>query len=120
MKILCSKDMLSTAISYTQRAVSVRSTLALLDGILFEADQDRIKLTGYDLETGVEATLPGDIFTEGSVVLNARMLGEIVKKLPEDVVTIDVDDNKIATISSGNSQFKIKGMDSQGDRKSVV
>ncbi|NCD09576.1 MAG: DNA polymerase III subunit beta [Negativicutes bacterium] len=114
MKILCSKDMLSTAISYTQRAVSVRSTLALLDGILFEADQDRIKLTGYDLETGVEATLPGDIFTEGSVVLNARMLGEIVRKLPEDVVTIDVDDNKIATISSGNSQFKIKGMDSQG------
>lgn len=114
MKILCSKDKLSTAISYTQRAVSVRSTLALLDGILFEAFGDKIKLTGYDLETGVEAVLPGDIFEEGSIVLNARMLGEIVKKLPEDVVTLEIDAHQVAIITSGNSQFKIKGMDAQG------
>lgn len=114
MKILCSKDKLSTAISYTQRAVSVRSTLALLDGILFEAGEDRIKLTGYDMETGVEAILPGDVFDEGSIVLNARMLGDIVRKLPEDVVTIEIDAHQIAVITSGNSQFKIKGMDAQG------
>lgn len=114
MKILCSKDKLSTAISYTQRAVSVRSTLALLDGILFEAYKDEIKLSGYDMETGIEAFLPGDIFSEGSIVLNAKMLGDIVRKFPEDVVTIEVDSQQIATITSGNSQFKIKGMDSQG------
>lgn len=115
MKILCSKDQLSNAVSYTQRAVSIRSTLALLDGILFEASNEQIKLTGYDLETGIEAILPGgDVFIPGSIVLNARMLHEIVRKLPEDVVTIDVDDHNIATINSGNSQFKIKGMDAQG------
>ncbi len=113
MKILCSKDQLSNAISYTQRAVSVRSTLALLDGILFEASDDHIKLTGYDMETGIEAFLPGDVLTPGRVVMNARMLHEIVRKLPEDVVTIDVNDNKLATINSGNSQFKIKGMDAE-------
>lgn len=114
MKILCSKDKLSTAISYTQRAVSVRSTLALLDGILFEVSDDKIKLTGYDLETGVEAILPGDIFEEGSIVLNARMLGDIVRKLPEDVVTIEIDAHQIAVITSGSSQFKIKGMSAEG------
>ncbi len=114
MKILCSKDKLSSAISYAQRAVSIRSTLALLDGILFEATNEHIKLTGFDMETGIEAILPGDVFTEGSIVINARMLYEIVRKLPEDVVTIDVDDHMIATISSGNSQFKIKGMNSEG------
>lgn len=114
MKIICSKDKLSAAISYTQRAVSVRSTLALLDGILFESFHDEIKLTGYDMETGVEAFLPGDVLEEGSIVLNAKMLGEIVRKFPEDIVTIEVDNHQIATITSGNSQFKIKGMDSQG------
>ena len=112
MKIVCSKDKLSNAISHAQRAVSIRSTLALLDGILFVAKEDKIKLTGYDLETGIEALLPGDIIREGSTILNARMLSEIVKKLPEDIVSIDVDEKNVATINSGNSKFKIKGMDS--------
>jgi DNA polymerase-3 subunit beta len=113
MKILCSRDQLVSSVSFAQRATSVRSTNALLDGILFEAKSDSIKLTGFDMETGIEAYLPGDVLEEGSIVLNARMFDSIVKKLVDDVVTIETDDHFIATISSGNSQFKIKGMDSQ-------
>lgn len=110
MRIICSKDKLQNAVSQAMRAVANRSTLALLDGILFVAENDTIKLTGYDLETGIVATLPGDIQEEGSVVLTARILSEIVRKLPEDVVSIHVDDNYVAKIDSGNSHFEIKGL----------
>lgn len=113
MRIICSRDKLQTAISYAQRTVSVRSTLALLDGILFVAKEDKITLTGYDLETGIENKLPGDIIKEGSIVINARMLNDIVRKLPEDIVTITTDEHHIATIESGNSKFQIKGMSSE-------
>ncbi len=111
MRIVVSKDKLQNAITQTMKAVANRSTLALLDGILFVAKDNEIKLTGYDLETGIEAVLAGDVLEEGSIVLTARILNEIVRKLPEDVVSIDVDDNFVATINSGHAQFKIKGLD---------
>ncbi len=60
MKIICSRDRLMEAVSIVQKAVATRSTLPVLDGILIEADTG-IKLTGYDLETGIECLVDATV-----------------------------------------------------------
>ncbi len=60
MKLICSRDRLMEAISIVQKSVATRSTLPILDGILVEADNG-VKLTGYDLETGIECQIEADV-----------------------------------------------------------
>lgn len=111
MKIICSKSQLDTAINHVQKAVSVRSTLSLLDSILFVAKNNEVHLTGYDLETGIEVKFEADVIQEGEILLNAKMIAEIVKKLPEETISISSDSQFTTIISSGNSQFNVKGLD---------
>jgi len=113
MKFICSRDLVMESISIVQKAVSTRSTLPILDGILIEAGED-IKLTGYDLETGIECKLKADILEAGSIVINSRMLGDIIKRLPDDIVTIETGSGNTVLIESGNSHFSIKGINSEG------
>ena len=60
MKIICSKENLAEGINIVQRAVSARTTLPILEGILIEADE-KVKLTGNDLEIGIECYVEGDV-----------------------------------------------------------
>ncbi len=109
MKFICSRDKLMDAISIVQKAVATRSTLPILDGILIEAE-DNVKLTGYDLETGIECQLDADVPEQGSIVINARMFGEIIKKLPDDIVTLETAQNMQLKIECGSTHFSIKGI----------
>ncbi len=113
MKILCSRDRLIESIGIVQKAVATRSTLPILDGILIEVT-DRVKLTGYDLETGIECFVDADIMDPGSIVINSRIFGEIIKKLPDDIVTIEIQGNNAIAIESGTSKFSIKGIPAEG------
>lgn len=113
MKIICAKDQFIEAINIVQKAVSTRSTLPILDGILVEADES-VKLTGYDLETGIECNFEADILDKGSIVINSKILGEIIKKLPDDTVKLEVGSSNTVVIESGNSHFSIKGINSEG------
>ena len=111
MKFICSRERLMEAISIVQKAVATRSTLPILDGILIEANEGAgLKLTGYDLETGIECQVEADVPESGSLVINARMFGDIVRKLPEDIVSIENTGNLSVTIDSGSSHFSIKGI----------
>ncbi len=121
MKFICSRDRLAEAISTVQKAVSTRSTLPILDGILIEASvSDGVKLTGYDLETGIEFTLESDVTEPGSLVINSRLIGEIVRKLPEDQVSLESNAQLQLSIESGSSVFSIKGMSSESYPKIPV
>jgi len=80
-----------------------------LDGLLIEASE-AVHITGYDLKTGIRSKIAADIRMPGAIVLNARLFGEIIRKLPEDIVSISVDDALAATISCGISVFHIMGM----------
>jgi len=115
MKFLCSRDRFTEAISVVQKAVSTRSTLPILDGILIEASStEGVKLTGYDLETGIECSLDSDVTEGGSIVINSRLIGEIVRKLPDNQVSIESNSNLQISIESGSSVFSIKGMSAEG------
>ena len=109
MKFSCEKALLQAAISTASRAVSPKSSIPALEGILLEAGQD-LRLTGYNLETGIRTTVEADIRQEGTLVLSARLFGEIIRKLPDDVVNIQ-SDNYMVNIQCGMSQFNILATD---------
>lgn len=109
MKFSCEKALLQAAISTTSRAVSPKSSIPALEGILLEAGSD-LRLTGYNLETGIRTIVPADIREEGTLVLGARLFGEIVRKLPDDIVTFQ-SENYMVKIKCGMSEFNILGTD---------
>ena len=109
MRFECSRTNLVAAINTVQKAVSSRSTMPILDGILLEV-ADNIKLTGYDLETGIEYKLDAEIYMTGSTVINSRLFGNIVRRLPEEAVLLEMKENNIITIESGSSTFQLRGL----------
>ena len=98
MKFSCEKAILNDAIGKTLRAVSTKSNITALEGILFDAN-NRLTLTGFDLEIGIRTICDADIIEKGGVILNAQLISSIVRKLPDNIITISTDENHYATIS---------------------
>lgn len=111
MKFSCEKSLLQSAISITARAVSPKSSIPALEGILLEAG-DNLRLTGYNLETGIRTEVPADVSNKGSLVLSARLFGEIIRKLPDDVVSFSAEGCTV-NIKCGMSEFNIMGIDAE-------
>ena len=109
MKFSCEKYLLLNAVTTSSRAAAVKSAVAALEGLLLECRGNTVTISGYDLKTGIISSFPADIITEGSIILNARLFGEIVRKLPDEPVLISSEENLLTTISSGASQFDIMG-----------
>ncbi len=107
MKFSCEKALLQAAITTSARAVAGKSTIPALEGILLEAGDD-LRLTGNNLEIGIRTIVPADIQRKGSIVASARLLGEIVRRLPDDVVMVAANDMMI-NIQCGMSEFNIMG-----------
>jgi DNA polymerase III subunit beta len=113
MKVICSKENLIEGINIVQKAVSTKTTLPILEGILVEA-KDKFKMTGNDLDIGIECYIEGDIQKEGSIVLSSKIFGDIIRRLPDAEVLIEVKENNIVNIECENSHFEIKGLPSAG------
>jgi len=113
MKIICSKENLLNGINIVQKAVSTKTTLPILEGILINAD-DKFKLTGNDLEIGIECFVEADIRNTGAIVINSKMFGDIVRRLPDSEVLIDVKENNLVIVECENSHFEIKGINPSG------
>lgn len=108
MKFSCEKSILADAISVCIHAVSTKSTITVLEGLLITADAD-ILLCGYNFKTGIRKRFNADISKSGSIVLNAKIFSDIVRKLSDDFVEISVDDHFMTTIKCGMSEFNIVG-----------
>ena len=111
MKIIILKQDLLEAINIVQKAIMAKATLPVLEGIYIEADE-KLKLIGNNFDFAIEYNLETDILEKGSIVINARMFGDIIRKLPDAPVSIEVSENNIVKIECLNSYFEIKGMDS--------
>lgn len=108
MKFIINQRDISKHINIAQRGISSRTTLQILDGILIETMKDKIKLTATDLEISIETFVDCEILEEGSIVVNSRIFGDIIKKLPDAPITIEVKNNNI-NIKCENSEFNIIG-----------
>ena len=99
---------LSQKINIVQKAVSTRSTLPILDGILLEAKNNQLKLTATDLEIGIETKVECNVIEEGSIVLDSRIFGDIVKKLPDSEISLKLSNqDRNVNIVCQNSEFNI-------------
>lgn len=109
MKFSCSQRDLTECLNSVQKAVSVKTTLPILKGILIETDGDFLKLTGNDLNLGIEARIPALIVEQGSVVVSSRIFGEIIRKLPETQLHFTVDESHQVSIDCEHSSFNLLG-----------
>ena len=109
MKFSCEKSFLQNAINTTSRATAAKSAVVALEGLLIEAGSF-VSISGYNLKTGIRAEIPADVQDEGSIVLNSRLFGEIVRRFDDDIVTVESNENLIVKISCGMSEFEIMGI----------
>lgn len=109
MKFSCEKALLQSAIAVTARAVSPKSSIPALEGILLEAGEN-LRLTGYNLETGIRTQVSAQVDRKGCLVLSARLFGEIIRKLPDDVISFTAEGSMV-NIKCGMSEFNIMGID---------
>ena len=110
MNIICDKTLLSAAIDGVSKAVTLRSTIPVLEGILLKAEGFQLTLTGYDLEMGIVTTIEANVKEPGEIVLNAKLLSSMISRMPAGQITIQSADNGKTTIQSGVAQFEIQSM----------
>ena len=110
MNIVCDKVLLSAAIDGVSKAVTMRSAIPVLEGILLKAEGFQLNLTGYDLEMGIVTTIEANVKEAGEVVLNAKLLSSMISRMPAGQVAITSAENGKTTIQSGVVQFEIQSM----------
>ena len=109
MKITCLKSDLLKGVNIVSKAVPTKTTMAILECILINASTNEITLTANDMELGIETVVKGNIEERGIVALDAKIFSEIVRKLPDNLVTIETDASFKTIISCEKSVFNIIG-----------
>ena len=90
LNIICDKTLLSAAIDGVSKAVTLRSTIPVLEGILLKAEGFQLTLTGYDLEMGIVTTIEANVKEPGEIVLNAKLLSSMISRMPAGQITISL------------------------------
>jgi len=106
------KEIFLKGLSRVQGIVEKRNTIPILSNVLIETDNDAIRLTATDLEVGMRAAYPAKISTAGKITVSAKKLYEIIKELPEQLITFKAKENCWIEISCGKSLFNIVGLSS--------
>ncbi|MGE5329966.1 MAG: DNA polymerase III subunit beta [Deltaproteobacteria bacterium] len=112
MKIICQKEKLASVINIVQKAVSSKTTLPILEGILIETIESGVKLTSNDLEIGIECLLEADVREKGAVVVESKMFGEIIRRLPDTDIVLYSEDNGIFVIECEGSIYRFVSLNS--------
>lgn len=113
MKIKCQKIDLLNSINIVLKAIPTKTTMPILECIIIDAKSNIIKLISNDMELGIETIVKGETLENGTIAINAKVFSEIIRKLPDNEVTIDTDDNYQATIICEKANFKISGKSSE-------
>lgn len=109
MKIICNKANLVKGVSIVSKAVPSKTTMPILECILIDATNDIIKLTANDMELGIQTEIEGDIVDRGMIAINAKIFSEIVRKLPDNEITIETNENLQTVITCEKAKFDISG-----------
>ena len=109
MKFSCEKYLLQSACGIASRAAASKSPIPALEGLLLQAS-DRLTVTGYDLKKGIYTQLEAEVKEQGSVVVGARLFGEMIRRLPDGIVTISTDINNNVNVKCGKSEFNFMGI----------
>ena len=112
MKFSCEKILLQSAVNTASRAVSAKSSIPALEGVLIQAGT-QLTISGYNMQTGIRTNLEADVTEDGSLVLPARLFGEIIRRLPDDVVTFSSAQDLTVTLTCGDASFNILALSAE-------
>ena len=108
MEFQCQRDILVQGIASVERAVSGGdNNNPLLSGIMVSAEGEELRLVATDLELGVECFVPAAITTEGSAVLDGRVISQVTKKLDGENITFRSGEGGLAELRSGRARFSL-------------
>ena len=108
----CEKALLQSAVATASRAVPAKSSIPALEGILLEGG-DNLQLLGYNMQTGIRTSLDAQIQQPGRIVLNAKLFGDIIRKMPDDVIVFSADDSYLVRLTCGDASFEILGLNAE-------
>src|SRR5205085_9846775 len=108
MKIVTQRDELSQKLGVVARAVSTRTSVQILSGVLLRAEGGRLHLAATDMELSLRSSLAAQVEGDGAVVVPGRLLVDLVRLLPDSEVTIEhrADEN-VVRITSGPSSSSL-------------
>ena len=109
IKFSCEKVLLQSAIAVASRAVAQKSSIPALEGLLIHVDH-QLTVSGYNMQTGIRTKVSADVSSGGDIVLNARLFGDIIRRMPDDVITFTADDRMMVHVSCGDADFDILGL----------
>lgn len=107
MKFICSQSVLNEAVVNVSRAVPVKSPLTALEGIKMYLDRNVLELTGYDMELGIQTKIEVESEDHGEFTVNAKLFSEIIRKMPSEKVSVEIDDKLKTTIKGGDAEYNI-------------
>jgi DNA polymerase III, beta subunit len=113
MNFKCKKSNLQEAISIAQKAVTGKSTMQILEGIFINASNDEITLIGSDSDLCIETKCSGEVLESGKIVVDSKIFGEIIRKLPSDLIEISTMENNTIQITCQKSTFTLVYMDAE-------
>lgn len=107
MKFKCAQQELNRALNTVSKAVSSRTTIPVLKGILLTAREDKLILTSSNLDMSIRKEIDAVVEEEGSTVAVAKLFGEIIRKLPSETVFIEDSGSDILSIATSSSSFQV-------------
>lgn len=111
MILKVNKKELVDAVNIVQKAIAAKSPIPILEGILVEAKDQTLILRGTDVDVSIETSFTTEIHEEGKIVVDSRMFGDIIRKLPNNIITLETADNNTVTISAEKSVLNLLYMD---------
>lgn len=110
MKATCARKDLYQGIQTVSRAIAGRSAWPILNNVLVKTEDGHLRLTAFDLELGMECTVPATIEEEGSLTVPARLIAEVLSTLPEADVQLSVDEQNTVNVKCEKSDYTLLGL----------
>ena len=112
MKFSCEKCVLQAAVMTAGRAAAAKSPIPALEGLLIQAGAV-VKITGYDLKKGIYTSVDANVQRSGSAVFGAKLFTEMLRRLPDGIVSVEVGDGNNATVKCGRSEYNFSVIDAE-------
>ena len=107
MNIICSKQKLQDGISIVTKAITGKTTMPVLEGIYIQATKEGLTLIGSDMDVSIKTKVEAEVLKEGSIVIDSKIFSEIIRKLPNSDVKIEISENDLVQISCEKSVFNV-------------
>ncbi|GAA0086745.1 DNA polymerase III subunit beta [Clostridium sp. CTA-7] len=113
MIFICEKQKIQEGISIANKAITGKTTMPILEGIYINAKKDGLTLIGSDMDVSIETKVEANVLEEGMIVIDAKIFGEIIRKLPNSDIKIETLENDIIQITCEKSIFNLVYMNGE-------